>query len=52
MKLAVVGGFVGVPRGLTLTMGVMNSSRKVCLRRDGQLWWKKLISRPLMWEPS
>lgn len=36
----------------TLMMGVMNSSRKLWRSNDGQLWWMKLISRPLMWEPS
>lgn len=36
----------------TFTIGVMNSSRKVCFSRDGQLWWKKLIRRPFMWDPS
>lgn len=39
-------------RRRTLMMGVMNSSRKLCRNSDGQLWWMKLMSRPLMWEPS
>lgn len=37
---------------LTLMMGVINSSKKLCLRREGQLWWMKLISKPLIWDPS
>lgn len=37
---------------LTLMMGVINSSMKLCRSSDGQLWWIKLISKPLMWEPS
>lgn len=36
----------------TLMMGVMNSSRKLWCSNEGQLWWMKLISNPLMWEPS
>ena len=36
----------------TLMMGVMNSSKKGCCSREGQLWWMKLMRRPLMWEPS
>ena len=37
---------------VAFTIGVMNSSRKSIFRRDGQLWWMKLIRRPLMCEPS
>ncbi len=33
----------------TLTMGVMNSSTKLCLSRFGQLWWMKLMTRPTMY---
>lgn len=36
----------------TLMMGVMNSSRKLWRSSEGQLWWMKLINKPLMWEPS
>lgn len=36
----------------TLMMGVINSSMKLCRSSDGQLWWIKLINKPLMWEPS
>ena len=30
----------------TLTMGVMNSSRKGSFSSEGQLWWMKLMTRP------
>ena len=33
---------------VTLTMGVMNSSTKLCFKRLGQLWWIKLMTSPLM----
>jgi hypothetical protein len=40
-------------RRRTLTMGVMNSWRKPgSLRREGQKWCSRLISRPLMWLPD
>lgn len=36
----------------TLMIGVMNSSRKLWRSSEGQLWWMKLMRRPLMWDPS
>lgn len=37
---------------VAFTIGVINSSRKGSLSRDGQLVWMKLIINPLMWDPS
>lgn len=47
-----VAGSISGDTGLTLMRGVINSSMKLCRSNDGQLWWIKLISKPLMWEPS
>ena len=38
---------------VALMIGVMNSMRKPgILSSDGKCAWRKLIRRPLMWEPS
>lgn len=37
---------------VAFTMGVMNCWRKPSFSSDGQKYWKKLITRPLMCEPS
>ena len=39
-------------QNFTLTMGVINSSRNGNFKSSGQLWWMKLMSNPLMCEPS
>jgi len=42
-----------IMKTITLTIGVMNSTRNEgILSRDGQKECMKLISNPLMWEPS
>ena len=36
---------------VALTMGVMKHRRKPGIsKREGQKWWRQLMSRPLMWD--
>ena len=36
---------------VALTMGVMKHRRKPGIsKREGQKWWRQLISKPLMWD--
>ena len=36
---------------VALTMGVMKHRRKPGIsNREGQKWWRQLISKPLMWD--
>ncbi len=44
---------VMIIKGLTRTIGVTNSTKKLGIfNKDGKKWSKKLMRRPLMCEPS